>query len=129
MGDVVHATGSVAINPPLEWGDLTDKDRWLAARRRGSVWTDVLLVVTEESVDTQEGTLFRKSATRIVANDGESDMRDLEENIQEIVTRHGDRQFTGYIECRSTDYGDVWRVMVRDGKVRRVDPIITWPEG
>lgn len=130
MSYVTHARGRITIDPPIPWGEIKDSpftpDMYGYNDDR-----DVMFVITEEPVDTPEGTLIRRHATGIVqSHDGQPRNDDIHEHLGELVRLHGaGRTFTGRFDMEGEEPGDLWRLKIMpDGTVRRFDPIVQWPE-
>jgi hypothetical protein len=126
MGHYTTVEGEIAITPPLTWSELKDSP---FARATNPTLRDVRLVVTEEQVDTPEGPLLRRSAAALVPAyaDGYKAYH-LVEHVQQAIDAFPGHAFTGRLDCSGEEAGDVWRVVVRDGRALEVRPQIVWPD-
>ncbi len=60
MGYNTSYRGAISIDPPLTWAEIKDSP-WLPETAERT-WPDVKLRVTEQAVETDDGTLVRRSA-------------------------------------------------------------------
>lgn len=131
MGYRTRYNGEIAISPPIPWGLV--KDSVFANQGYDTPRSDerdVKFRITEETVETDEGTLIRRQAVAIVPS-REDEPRDngTEHHVQEIIGQFGDaRTFTGRIDAEGEEAGDIWRVEIRDGQAVRVGVRLVWPE-
>jgi hypothetical protein len=117
--------GQFTITPPLTWAEI----RTSPAPTKQDGNFDVSLDVTEETVDTDDGQTIRKTAAALIPGwVGRGTFYHLVEHVQAVIDAHPGHQFTGYFECDGEDTGDLWRVVIRDGKAIRVEPRIVWPD-
>lgn len=128
MGYVTYVTGEFAITPPLTWNEF--KDSKFAPHNATSRHEPSLLFrVAEDSVDTDEGTLLRRTATALVMRQiDEYRERGLVAEVQEAIDAFPGREWTGWLECEGEENTDMWRVVIRDGRAIRVEPRIVWPD-
>ncbi|WP_055588668.1 DUF6205 family protein [Peterkaempfera griseoplana] len=125
MSYTTHVTGGFAITPPLTWREFQGS-RFASDNWRDS---DVVLRVDEETVDTPDGPLLRRTASALV-------MREISEyradgllgDVQAAVDAFPGHKFTGRLNCEGEEAGDLWRVVVRDGRATKVEPRIVWPD-
>lgn len=90
---------------------------------------DLDLRVEESSVDTDEGTLVRRTGTAFVMRHiDEYRARDLVEQVQRCIDLFPGHTFTGRLDCEGDENTDLWRVVVRDGRAVRIEPRIIWPD-
>lgn len=127
MGYYARVTGEIRIEPPLTWAEFKDSpfyDQGIAHDDR----LDVRLDVTEETVNTDEGPLLRRTATALVAAWSDSyKAYYIVEHTQKAIDAHPGHTFTGRLECKGED-GALWRVIVRNGRAEQVEPRIVWPD-
>jgi hypothetical protein len=131
MGYRTRAEGEFAIVPPLTWPEF--KDSIFAphnhADRNRYNGPDVELRIQEESVDTPEGPLLRRTAVALDMREiDEYNARNLEDWLQKAADEFAGHDFQGYISCEGEENDDMWRAYIRDGKVVVVKPRIVWPE-
>jgi hypothetical protein len=128
MGYTTHVDGEIVITPPLAWGEIRD-DPYLPDQARES-GKCVKFRIVEETAETAEGTLVRRSAVGIIAVREDSfKAYAIGEEVAEIVRRFPDRTFSGRLDGLGSDPGDMWRLYVRDGRVTKDVPRIVWPDG
>lgn len=128
MGYTTRVTGEFAIEPPLAWPEFKDSE-FAPHNITCSYEPDLILRVAEESVDTPDGPLLKRTATALV-------MRQIEEyrayhlleQVQQAVDAFPGRTFAGRLECKGEEPGDLWRVVVHDGRATEVRPRIVWPD-
>lgn len=130
MGYITHVKGEFAIEPPLSWNEI--KDSPFEPVRRGFYGTvdiDLDLRVEETSVDTDEGTLVRRTGTALAMRQiDEYRARNLVEQVQRCLDLFPGHAFTGRLDCEGEENTDMWRVVVRDGRAVRIEPRIVWPD-
>ncbi|WP_431781768.1 DUF6205 family protein [Streptomyces chumphonensis] len=126
MGYYTTVEGEITITPPLTWAELKDSP---FGRNPNPALRDVTLVIAEEKVDTDEGPLLRRTGTALVPTyaDGYKAYH-LVEHVQEAIDAFPGHTFAGRLDCSGADAGDMWRVVVRDGRAVEVRPRIVWPD-
>jgi hypothetical protein len=128
MGYYTYVTGEFAITPPLTWNEFKDS-RFAPHNVKNSYDPDLILRVDEESVDTDDGPLLKRTAVALEMREiDEYRAYNLLETVQEAVDSFPGHTFTGRLECEGEDNTDMWRVVIRDGKAVKVEPRIVWPE-
>ncbi len=128
MGYYTTVTGELRIEPPLTWGEIKDNP-FLPDTPAGLAEYDVRLRIDEETVDTADGQLTRKTCAAIEPRwDDSFKAYHLVEHVQTLIDAFPDRTFTGRLECEGEDTGDLWRVIVRDGRAVKIEPRIVWPD-
>jgi hypothetical protein len=135
MGYNTHVTGEIAFNPEISWG-VVKGDEYLKGWPEGS-GKCVRLRVEEDTVETDEGTLTKRSVVGIVAiSEDPFKAYDIEVEVAELVSRYcspGGHQCSGYLQGEGEDVGDLWRLRVvsKEGQYRVVKdvPQIVWPDG
>lgn len=136
MSEDYSASGEIVIVPPIPWSELS-QERW-ALKPDGSgtysrsEYPKAYVRVETEDVDTPEGVMQKRTGVAIVPSDWID--YDIDEAIQAIVDRFAaGRTFTGHIETVWAGSDDPTEsmnryVVLRDGRVVRLTPTITWPE-
>lgn len=128
MGYITHVTGEFAITPPLAWPEF--KDSGFAPHNiTDSYDPDLILRVAEESVDTDDGPLLRRTATALVMREiDEYRAYNLLDQVQKAIDSFPGHTFTGRLDCEGEENADIWRVVVRSGRAVKVEPRIVWPD-
>lgn len=123
MGYNTTVSGKIRITPPLAWGEikgspfLSDDDM------------SVRLDVEVETVDTPDGELLRRTAYELIpATDEAFKAYHLIEHVQQAIDAFPGHNFTGRLHCEGEEAGDLWRVVIRDGRAAEVRPQIVWPD-
>lgn len=128
MGYTTHVTGEFAITPPLTWPEFRDSE-FAPHNITDRYDPDLILRVAEESVDTDDGPLLRRTATALVMREiDEYRAYNLLEQVQKAVDAFPGHTFAGRLECEGEENTDIWRVVVRNGRVVKVEPRIVWPD-
>lgn len=128
MGYYTSVDGEIRIEPPLTWAELKDSP-FNPKSTEYDDRMDVKLQVVEETVETDEGSLIRRTAPAIVAARSESyKAYYLVEHVQKLIDSHPGHAFAGRLECSGEETGDLWRCVVRDGRAVKVEPRIVWPD-
>jgi hypothetical protein len=128
MGYRTHVTGEFTIVPPLPWNKIRDS-KYAPHNVTSRYDPDVILRIEEETVDTEEGPLFRRKATALVMREIDEYRADnLIDHVQNVVNSAPGHDFVGYLECEGEENTDIWRVYVKNGEACRIEPKIVWPE-
>lgn len=129
MGYTTYVTGEFEITPPLTWNEFKDSE-FAPHNVKSSYEPGLILRVTEDSVDTDEGPLLRRTATALVMREiSEYRERGLVQTVQRAIDSFPGHTFTGRLECEGEENTDMWRVVIRDGRrAVRVEPRIIWPD-
>jgi len=128
MSYTTHVRGEFAITPALAWPEFKDSE-FAPHNITESYDPDLILRVAEESVDTDDGPLLRRTATGLVMREiDEYNSRNLLAQVQKAVDSFPGHIFTGRLECEGEENTDLWRVVIRDGRAVEVKPQIVWPE-
>jgi hypothetical protein len=123
-----HVTGEFAITPPLAWPEFKDSE-FAPHNIDCSYDPDLILRVAEESVDTDDGPLLKRTATALAMREiDEYNARNLMAQVQKAVDSFPGHTFTGRLECEGEENTDLWRVVIRDGRAVKVEPRIVWPD-
>ncbi|MFW3473609.1 DUF6205 family protein [Streptomyces microflavus] len=130
MGYRANVTGEFAIEPPLSWNEIKASPFEPVGRRQyAAIDIDLVLRVEETSVDTEEGTLVRRTGTALVMREiDEYRERNLVEQVQRCIDLFPGHRFTGRLDCEGEENTDMWRVVVRDERAIKVEPRIVWPD-
>lgn len=127
MGYSTRFTGEIRIDPPIPFEDIAGQG-FSRVERHGQT-KDVALKVVEEPIPDDPGA-YRRLAVAIVGLDGAFSAYEALPHAQEIVTRWGDgRTFSGRLDAKGDEAGDIWRLEIHDGRVVEVRPRIVWPDG
>jgi Family of unknown function (DUF6205) len=130
MSNPTHITGRITITPPLPWKQVKDSPYLKANARAQRLWPDALLEVVEATVQTDDGELTRREAVAIIPDEGaETSARTLISDVQAIIDANPEHEFTGRFNCEGEENSDIWRAVIRDRRVARVNAMIVWPEG
>lgn len=131
MGYYTRFTGQIDIEPPLMWLEIKDSPFLPSRAEAPRDYRDAMFVVDEESIHTDEGVLWRKKAiaVRATAGDGKQvKAYSIVKHVQEIVDAYPGHAFIGHIEASGEESGDLWRLVVRDGKAIQIKPRLVWPD-
>lgn len=124
MGYIYRLTGTIRIDPPLSWAEIKSTP---FTEYQGF---DIRLAVDSEEVETADGTLVRRTASRVIAERDEPRAYDLVKRLQAMVDAFPGHTWEGYIQGDGEDAGDQWRLWVNpEGRAAQARPVITWPEG
>ncbi|MFF7096401.1 DUF6205 family protein [Streptomyces rubradiris] len=122
MGYNTSVDGEIRIEPPLTWREI--KDSQFAGNG-----LDVKLRIEVETVDTDEGPLMRKTAPALVPSwENKYKAYNLVAHVQQAIDTFPGHTFTGRLNCEGEENGDLWRVVIRDGRAVKVTPRIVWPD-
>ncbi|MFI8351243.1 DUF6205 family protein [Streptomyces sp. NPDC085596] len=128
MGYYTRVTGEINIEPPLTWQEFKDSP-FLPGSANDSTAYDVRLRADEETVDTDDGQLIRKTASTVLPRwDDSFKAYNLIEHVQAIIDAFPGHTFSGRLDCEGEETGDLWRVVIRDGRAVKVTPQIVWPD-
>lgn len=128
MGYTTHVNGEFTITPPLAWNEFKDSE-FAPHNITDRHDPDLILRVSEESVDTEDGPLLRRTATALVMREiDEYCAYNLLDQVRKAVDSFPGHTFTGRLECEGEENTDLWRVVVRDGRAVKVTPRIVWPD-
>lgn len=121
--------GEITIRPPLLWAEIQDSP-FLPEKAQGRDGRDLMFRINEDTVDTREGTLIRRSAVAVGTTwEDEARGYDIVPHLQELLDAHPGHEFVGRLDCYGEDTGDLWRLEVHDRKAVKVVPRIIWPDG
>jgi hypothetical protein len=130
MGYQTHYSGEVTITPPLEWHEFKDSPFLEANLNFGlGGWKDVCLRVDEDDVETDQGVLTKKISDAVVPiQEDPYKGYEIETHLKECIESFPYHNFEGQLDAEGEDAGDLWRLVVRNSMVRRVNAQIVWPE-
>lgn len=120
MGYDTSFTGSVRVTPPLYVEDIALLQSFARECHEeegpsGSYYC--------QWVPTSDGSEIKW--------DGEEKFYDADEWMQYIIDRFlapAGYLVEGEIDAQGEDVGDRWRIVVRDNRARRVEPVLVWPD-
>lgn len=128
MGYTTHVTGEFAIEPPLAYSEFKDS-KFAPDNAENSYTPSLILRVSEEAVETEEGPLLKQTATALVMREiDEYRERGLVDEVQTAIDSFPGHVFTGRLDCEGDENADIWRVAIRDGRAVKVEPRILWPD-
>ncbi|MCT2591096.1 hypothetical protein LHJ74_14460 [Streptomyces sp. N2-109] len=128
MGYTTRVTGEFAISPPLAWSEFKDSP-FSPFPPAGDHRLELVLRVAEETVQTDDGPLLRRTASALVMSDiDEYRAYGLIDAVQAALDAFPGHVFTGRLECEGEENTDMWRVVIRDGRAVKVVPSIVWPD-
>ncbi|MFJ6215062.1 DUF6205 family protein [Streptomyces sp. NPDC092296] len=126
MGYNTSVDGEISITPPLAWSEFKDSP---FAKTRTDSKHEVRLRIIEETVDTDEGQLTRRTADALLPISGDAfKAYHLVEHVQQAIDAFPGHEFAGRFECEGENAGDLWRVVIRVGVAVKVEPRIVWPD-
>lgn len=124
MGYYTRYDGEISIDPPLTWAEIRNS-AW--APGGNSRW-NVKLAITEEAIDTDEGPLTRRTSAGLVPLVEDGYKGDIVAHVQAAIDAFPGHAFSGRFDCEGEDSGDIWRLVVRNGRAEKVKPRIVWPD-
>ena len=130
MGYDTRFDGEIRIGPPLTWIEFRHTI-WspTSTAQPSDRYRDVKLRITEEIVETDEGSLTRRYADAAVPLTEERYRAyDIIKHVSELINTFPDHTFTGRFDCEGEDVGDMWRLVVKNGRAQKVVPHIVWPD-
>ncbi|MEV5911081.1 DUF6205 family protein [Streptomyces chartreusis] len=128
MGYTTHVTGEFAIEPPLTWPEIKDSP-FAPQNVKTRSEPALILRVDEETADTADGPLLRRTASALVMRQiDEYRAHGLLDEVQTAVDAFAGHEWSGRLDCEGEESADLWRVIVRGGKAVRIDPQIVWPD-
>lgn len=130
MGYRTHVTGELNITPPLVWSEIRDTPFNASSLDSYDGLMEVKLRIQEVRVETDEGSLIRKTASTLIGAFEEGyKAYHLVDHVQMAVDAFPGHTWTGRFDCEGEENGDLWRVVIRDGRAVKVTPRIVWPDG
>lgn len=133
MGYHTSFHGGLAIEPPLTWPEIQSspswpghpgyKDQWFAGEFYGAH-----LHVTEETVETEQGTLIRRQCGLVTIEGDELREEPVLNSLRRLARDFGaTHEFVGTILAEGEENDDIWRIRIVGREVVRVEPVILWP--
>lgn len=128
MGYYTKFEGEISIEPPLTWREIKGSP-YIPEAAQKSGTADVKFRVQTSNEETDDGLIVRRWADAIEPlADGQYKGYHIFETIEKIIAAFPGHTFNGRFNCEGENQGDIWRLVVRDGRVERVEPRIIWPE-
>lgn len=128
MGYYTRFDGKISIDPPLTWREVKDSPYLPEAAERSGT-ADVKFDVQVSIEETDDGTITRRWVDGVLPlTDGQYKGYHIIEAIEKIIKAYPEHTFSGRFDCEGEDQGDIWRLVVRNGRVERVEPKIVWPD-
>lgn len=128
MGYTTHVRGEFTIDPPLTWSEFKDSP-FSPYPPAGDDRIELVLRVDEETIETDDGPLLRRTASALVMSEiDEYRAHGLLDVVQRAVDSFPGHTFTGRLECEGEENTDMWRVVIRNGRAVKVEPRIVWPD-
>jgi hypothetical protein len=131
MGYGSRVTGHITIVPPLNAMELRASPQFQKQEDHFTPNQECYVEVERQTGTTLEGETVKLSGPRVLVTypDESFSRYRLEEQLQMITSSYFPlgHQFTGYFELTSED-GDKWRLVVRDGVVKEIKPELIWPD-
>jgi hypothetical protein len=126
MSSPTRVSNRIVITPPLTWPEFKTSPLYNADYDV----SEVKLRVVEETVDTDDGQVIRRTATGLVPSTEESfNFYNLVEHVQAAIDAFPGHEFSGRLDCDTETEGcGLWRVEVRGRKAVCVEPAIVWPD-
>lgn len=127
MGYDTNYDGEIRIDPPLTWAEIKDSPYLPDGAWRAGL--DVKLRVREETVETDEGTLTRRTADAVVpVTEDAYKGYEIVATVQKVIDAFPGHTFSGRFDCEGEEAGDLWRLVVKNGRAIKVQPQIAWPD-
>lgn len=128
MSYTTHVSGGFAIEPPLTWQEFKDSP-YSPIPPAGDARLELVLGIAEETVDTDDGPLLRRTASALVMSEiDEYRAYGLIDAVQAAVDSFPGHEWSGRLECEGKENTDIWRVIIRNGRALKIEPRIVWPE-
>jgi hypothetical protein len=133
MGYNTAFTGEFTVEPPLSWPEIQRSPSWPghpSHNDRGfrRDFYGAHLHVTEEEVNTNEGTLIRRRCGRVTIEGDELRSDAVLNSLRRLARDFGDRhEFVGVIDAGGEEPGDVWRIRIVGREVHEIRPVLLWP--
>ncbi len=136
MSSVDTISGGITFTPPISWKEIREKgERFILRSRESGADRLLWLVMTQESVEKDEGTLYVTKGTSFeVSNADELNARGLVAEVEDILKTfrlgpEGERVFEVGLVVYGEHPGKIWRVRTVNGEVVTEQARITWPDG
>jgi len=133
------AEGSIKIEPALNWFEIQQIEKGVRAAHYvddNLVLRSLELVIDTETVHTAEGTMIKKSCSRMEAHCFDADNWYLIEEMEHVLKLFPEKKFSGVLNTinEDTDFekGTITGVhkIVPDNKTHKMvwhRPAVTWP--
>jgi len=128
MGYYSVVRGSIRFSPAVTWDQVKDSEFVITKSHQNYVNKDVMLESFGPASDDSDqiDTIYPHS-------EDSAKFYNITEDLQELVDLVGsNKTFEGYLEITGEGYDvgepDIWRLMVKDGKVKEIKPKLVWPE-
>jgi hypothetical protein len=130
MGLQIAVRGEFHIDPPLKWVEVKNS-RFLHTDQGGTEITDVVLQVTAEEFDDDEGVRTVITCNRVVPwTASPYDPRNLLENMEELRAECTGHTVTGQMILYDIErVGYVSRIVSDSEGVREERALLIWPDG
>jgi hypothetical protein len=127
MGYYTRASGELEIQPSLTWTEIKDTPFLVNDNDNDNLW---IVDVEEEQEDVEGGLLIHRRGTAVVPRYGDESRKyyDAETDLNQLVQTFPGHEFIGYFELVGED-GERSRLKVINGRVKRFEPRLVWPEG
>jgi Family of unknown function (DUF6205) len=122
--------GEYRIEPPLKWVQIKESS-FLPSDRGGSQVSDVVLQLTEEERETDEGVFVTVTCDKVAPWTASTcDPVNLLDSVKDLVAECAGHNVTGEMIAYDTEYlGYVTRVIVDDEGAREERARLVWPDG
>ncbi len=130
MGYTTTVLGHITIVPELNAAELRQHpELQKVSDNDHPSHQECYIEVERHTTTTLEGETVKLSGPRILVTDPDSDFSryGLDEQLKQIVSAYPSHRFTGYLELHGEDGGQT-RLVVKDGAILEIEPVITWPE-
>lgn len=133
MGYHTAFHGGLTIEPPLTWPEIQSSPSWAGhpnQKDRGFArdFYGAHLHVTEETVETDQGTLIRRQCALVTIEGDELREDPVLNSLRRLALDFGaTHKFVGTILAEGDENDDIWRIQIEGTSVVRVEPVILWP--
>lgn len=128
MSQEITVRGELTIQPPLNHREISILRGLTDKATQGRLDRDVYIAVQETEVDTEDGVLIWRTASKVKARPNNY-ASGLYKGLNQIAAALPDRTFGGYLECQDKGGdGEHWRIVVRNGIARDIYPELVWPD-
>jgi hypothetical protein len=134
MGYYSTVTGNIEIKPCVPHKimvELIKKGFAEDETNKHTLDRDVLVSYDINTEETDQGTLKSYCGWAISPlTDDRYKAYDVLKHVQEIVDFLGTEayRYLGHLEINGEEQGDLWRIIVKDGKATEIKPSLLWPE-
>jgi Family of unknown function (DUF6205) len=131
MGYLTRITGRISIDPPLTYAEikasgLRTDDLCPGCEKRD---TDLMIEICVSRVEDECGirVLYTGVALLPVSSD-RFKAYGVNDEFKAFIERFRNKSFSGHLEGRGEDDGDIWRLVVVAGSPRTLAPKLLWPK-